>query len=209
MGMTIDTRGVTRALDRWVTLTAKDAGKAVNLAMRLWTSFTYKNISEAGAAKIRAELLAKRPGRKTRSRSIYTNTLASRIVASKVKKGKIPPFQNEVDFNKAVRKFVGNRVRSSGYHRSGMIPALKEFRVGGKRGRGGRFKNPPAGRAKKAPLQRKLSRKDIKGFFENFARSFVRIQGGVVGRQLPAVEKQIKKFLLEDLLSNKRKSGFK
>jgi len=209
MGMTISTRGVTRALDRWVTLTAKDAGKAVNLAMKLWTSFTYKNISEAGAAKIRAELLAKRPGRKSRSRSVFTNTLASRIVASKIKKGKIPPFQNEADFNAAVRKFVASRVRSSGYHRSGMIPALKEFKVGGRRGRAGRFKNPPAGRAKKASAQRKLSRKDIKGFFENFARSFVKVQGGVVGRQLPFVERQIKKFLLEDLLKNKRRSGFK
>ena len=208
--LTIDRRGVNRALKRWVSLTGKSAPKAINLAAKLWVSFAYAQTTTASPERIRSRLLQKSAGAGSRrrrggARSVFAGTLAARIIAARVKRGELAAFGTPQEFYRYERRFVSARVRSAGYHRSGFIPALREFRARGSRKRGGRRREPLRGKAKKAPARAKL-RRDIKATFENSADNFVAVQGDVVDRQAPSVERQLRKFLQQDLRENIRKT---
>ena len=223
-GTRIDTTPITKALRSWINVTGKSAPRLLNLAARIWVSFAFRNTTEAGAAKIKAQLLAKRVIKKggksggkkiilnpnengKQSRSIYRGTLAAAIVGAKVKKGDIPPFATPVDFYRYVRLFVSSRARSSGYHRSGYIPAIKEFKVKESRRRGGKRSRPPEGRAKAA--RKKANLRELEASFANLTEAYTKQQGDVLGRQVIPVARQLKKFIIQDLIEGKRRSGFK
>lgn len=199
--------GFKKALEGFAKHTRRDRAGALNLAGRLWASFAYKGTRKVDPELIRAYLMEKVGPARGRSKSQYNGTRAERItIAALRKKGRLASIKNRAELNKIVAKFVHTRVTSSGYHKAGWIPALRQFKVKGPKRRGKRnYKEAIPGNAKKA----KRSESRPNGFLENFARAFRDVQGGVLKNKEAEVAKQLEIFMLQDMKLNKGRNGFR
>lgn len=105
-------------------------------------------------------------------------------------------------FYRIVAKFVKSRMRSAGYHKSGMAPALKAFKA---RASGVRqFKFPP-GTAK--PAQGGSRR--IVASMEDFARAIREIAPNALRKAEGEVASMFDSWLKEDLNKSAKAEGFK
>ena len=204
----IDSSGIRRSLKELQRYSKRSTPDLINLAGQLWSSFAYKHTRVATPAHIKRYLTAK-VGRKAskRSRHKYGGTRAERIVISILRKsGQLAVLNNKAEFANRVRQFVDAAVKSSGYHRAGWIPALRQFKTKESKKRGaGRYREPVPGDAAKAHR----GQANPHAFLENFARAFAHVQGSVLIRTEPQVARLLEAFALEDMVKNSRRAGFK
>lgn len=204
--LTVNGSGFRKALEGFAKHTKRDRAGALNLAGRLWASFAFKGTRRADPAEIRAYLMERVSPPRGRSRSKYNGTRAEAItIASLRKKGQLSALKNRSEINRLVGKFLKTAVNSSGYHKSGWIPAMKAFKVKGSKRRGnGRYRSPLQGDSKTA----KKSESRPNGFLENFAREFRNVQGGVLKAKEAEVANQLAIFMFQDMKRNKGRNGF-
>jgi hypothetical protein len=202
----VDGSGFKKALEGFSKHTKRDRAGALNLAGRLWASFAFSGTRRADPGEIKAYMMQRVSQPRGRSRSKYNGTRAEAItIASLRKKGRLATIKDRAELNRLVAKFVTAAVNSSGYHKAGWIPALKQFKSKGSKRRGnGRYKSPVPGNAKKA----KKSEARPNGFLENFARAFKDVQGGVLKAKEADVARQLGIFMYQDMKRNKRRNGF-
>jgi hypothetical protein len=203
----VDGSGFKKALAGFEKHTRRDRAGALNLAGRLWASFAFSGTRRADPAEIKAYMMERISAPRGKSKSKYNGTRAEAItIASLRKKGMLGTLKNRSEVNRLVAKFVTSAVNSSGYHKAGWIPALKQFKSKGSKRRGnGRYKSPVPGNAKKA----KRSEARPNGFLENFARAFKDVQGGVLKAKEADVARQLAIFMFEDMKRNKSRNGFR
>jgi len=205
--LTVDGRGFRKALDGFMAHTKRDRAGALNLAGRLWASFAFAGTRKVDPALIKSYMMEKVGNTRGKSRSKYNGTRAELItIAALRKKGQLGALKNRGELNRLVGKFVTASVNSSGFHKAGWIPALKQFKAKGSKRRGrGRYLQPIPGNAKKASKHQTRPH----GFLENFARAFKDVQGGVLRAKEAEVARQLAIFMYEDMKKNKRRNGFK
>lgn len=215
----VDTKGLERALALYATKRQKSDADVVNKAMRyvLPAAARRVKVKTPGPSSIRKELIG-RPGRVSRGkkkRDQLANTLASAIIAARLrKKGpQVFPTPKDADdtdlkrigeFYDRVRTFVNARIRSANFLSAGFIPAFRQFNVPNKSPRGQiHFKGRSIGiKAKPA----------LRGIAEAYARNSREAAYKIAPRAFIEAVRDVRKLFLkwvsDDMGRDAKRSGF-
>jgi len=218
----IDDRGLKRALTTYAVTRRKSDADVVNKAMRYWLPFAARRVKDKtpGEAHIKRDLMTGARSRITGPRrSIWSNTRAAAIVASRLRERgqlvaispKIGPQLNaklakavRADFFDKVRALVAAKQRSAHYLRAGFIPAFRVFNVPFRGiGKQRRFKGLSKGIQAKPSLTG-----TVQAFATNQREGAFKIAPNAFRHALRDVQRQFLRWLRADVENTAKRSGF-
>lgn len=159
----------------------------------------------------------RRVNRESAIQNEWRNTLAAVIVAAinygkhrggyskrylrMIRQSGLPPDLGQrkpattAQFYRLVSTFVKRRMASAGYHKSGLVPALKAFKAASNQAGVPKFKFPPGSAEKATDADPSL----IRASMEDFARAIDQIAPEALSKSMPEVAALFRKWLQEDL----------
>lgn len=220
VSITVDTRGLERAMATYARTRRKSDADVVNKAMRYVLPAAGRRViaKTPGGSAIRRELTgrARRIGRGKADRDALADTMAASIVAGRIRKKQpnaVFPRRADADdidkqrisdFYDRVRRFVNAKVRSANYLRAGFIPAYRKFGVGtgGVKGQT-RFKGHSKG-IKAVPSLRNVA----EAYATNQREGAFKIAPRAFHEAIRDVRRLFLRWLKDDMERDARRSGF-
>jgi hypothetical protein len=209
ISISVDMRGLQRAMSQFAALKGKSDEEVVDKAMRFWLPFASSHAKRMQrnptGAMIRAELRrpswnSRRAGKKRIKRGEFAGTVAEAIVAARWKeKGRE---SDKAEFLDAVRRMVEARVRGAGYLRSGFIPGFRAFNVPNHGVKPMKSSGHSLGRRarKIGPMMEAFARNAREGAMKQFPRAFE--------VAIPEVTAQFRRWIDEEYNKLAKKTGF-
>lgn len=200
-----------------------DLAKAINRIMQQWVSYAMKKVPVADRQKIKARMLApatrakfkvgvRKVSKKGKEASTDRYMMLKHSVAAYLvwsmnwrPRGGTPARQvTAAQFYGYVGTYAAARPFAAGYHKSGLVPALNQFRVaGGQVARLPKYRDGPPGTAKEAKEGERIPMAEV----ENYAKAILKVAPNAFSDSLPEMERTVKDWIVQNLNERAKRAG--